>query len=72
VVVVGPATAPSRAGAVPHLDALLAALAKRHDFAYVSTAGLDLPYLRDRLHLTPAGHAEFGDYVESRVADLLG
>lgn len=72
VVVVGPATAPSRAGAVPHVDALLASLAARYDLAYISTTGLDLPYLRDRLHLTPAGHVEFGDYVAGRIGDLLG
>jgi len=70
VVVVGPATAPSRARAVPHVDALLASLSQRYDVAYVSTTSLDLPYLDDRLHLTPAGHAQFGDYVASRLATL--
>lgn len=70
VVVVGPATAPSRARAVPHVDALLASLADRYGVAYVSTTSLDLPYLDDRLHLTPAGHAEFGDYVASQLSAL--
>ena len=72
VVVVGPATAPSRAREVPHVDALLASLAERYDVAYISTTGLDLPYLDDRLHLTPAGHAEFGDYVAGRLAAVTG
>jgi acyl-CoA thioesterase I len=72
VVIVGPATAPSRARAVPHVDNLLASLAAHYDVAYISTTGLDLPYLDDRLHLTPAGHTEFGDYVAGRLAALAG
>ncbi len=67
VVVVGPASAPSRAARVPHVDALLAGLAREYDADYVSTADLDLPYLEDRLHLTTAGHREFGDAVASRI-----
>lgn len=70
VVVVGPATAPSRARAVPHVDALLASLAERYDVAYISTTSLDLPYLDDRLHLTAVGHTQFGDYVASQLAAL--
>lgn len=70
VVVVGPASAPSRARAVLHVDALLAALAERSDVAYISTTSLDLPYLDDRLHLTAAGHVRFGDYVATRLAAL--
>ena len=69
VVVVGPADAPSRAGAVPRVDALLARLAAAYDVPYVRTSGLDLRYLPDRLHLTPAGHRAFGDAVAARVAD---
>ncbi len=72
VVVVGPASAPSRADAVPHVDALLASLAQRYDVTYVRTSGLSLDYLDDRLHLTPAGHQAFGDFVAGRIADLLG
>lgn len=68
VVVVGPATAPSRAAGVPHVDALLAELAAEHDVAYVRTADLALAYLDDRLHLTPAGHQAFGDAVAARIA----
>ena len=67
VVVVGPVTAPSRASAVPRVDELLATLAKRYDVAYVRTSHLELPYLSDRLHLTPAGHAAFGDFVAASL-----
>lgn len=68
VVVVGPAEAPSRARAVPRVDALLAGLAAAYHVPYVRTAGLHLPYLPDRLHLTPAGHRAFGDAVAAQVA----
>ena len=67
VVVVGPASAPSRALGVPHVDALLASLAGRYDVAYVRTSGLSLSYLDDQLHLTPAGHRAFGDAVAQRI-----
>lgn len=70
VVVVGPASAPSRAAKVPHVDALLAQLARSYGVGYVSTADLDLPYLDDDLHLTPAGHQSFGDAVARRIAAL--
>ena len=63
VVVVGPAPAPSRAAAVPRVDALLARLSARHGVAYVRMSGETFPYLSDRLHLTPQGHREFGDLV---------
>jgi len=69
-VVVGPATAPSRSAAVPHVDALLARLAARHSLPYVDTSSLALPYLDDDLHLTAAGHREVGDYVAARIAGL--
>ncbi len=69
VVVVGPASAPSRAAYVERVDALLAELAARHDVAYLSTLDVDLAYLDDRLHLTPAGHAVFGDWVAAGVRD---
>ena len=72
VVIVGPATAPLRARAVPHVDTLLASLAAWYGVAYISTTGLDLPYLDDRLHLTPAGHTKFGDYVAGQLAALAG
>ncbi len=70
VVVVGPASAPSRAAAVPHVDALLASLAERYGVPYVRTSGLALDYLDDRLHLTAAGHEAFGDYVAQQLGAL--
>jgi acyl-CoA thioesterase-1 len=70
VVVVGPASAPSRVAEVLHVDALLAHLAASYGVDYVRTSGLDLPYLDDRLHLTPAGHEEFGDFVARQIAGL--
>lgn len=68
VLVVGPADAPARSTSVPHLDALLAALAERHGASYLSMREHDLTYLEDRLHLTPLGHQEFGDAVAAWVA----
>lgn len=70
VVVVGPPAAPSRAGSVPRVDALLAALAARHGASYVSTVGWRLDYLDDGLHLTASGHREFGDLVADHLATL--
>ena len=67
-VVVGPAMAPSRAGQVPRIDRLLTHLSAKYAVAYVSTVDLRLPYLPDRLHLTPAGHRIFGDAVAARIA----
>ena len=70
VVVVGPATAPSRAGQVPRVDALLAELATQQGVPYVRTSGLELSYLDDRLHLTAEGHEAFGDFVSEAIAGL--
>jgi acyl-CoA thioesterase-1 len=67
VVVVGPALAPSRAGAVPRVDALLASLAERSGVAYVRTSDLALTYLDDDLHLTSSGHRTFGDAVAAAL-----
>ncbi|MGZ6793639.1 MAG: SGNH/GDSL hydrolase family protein [Mycobacteriales bacterium] len=67
VVVVGPVLAPSRAAAVPRVDALLAGLCRTAGVPYVRSDDLDLPYLADRLHLTPAGHATFGDHVAAAL-----
>jgi acyl-CoA thioesterase I len=67
VVVVGPVAAPSRASAVPRVDGLLASLARKYDVAYVRTSHLDLRYLSDQLHLTPAGHAALGDFVAAAL-----
>jgi acyl-CoA thioesterase-1 len=55
---------------VKRTNALLAALARHYDVSYVDTTGLELHYLPDRLHLTPAGHAQFGGYVADRLAAL--
>ncbi|WP_374457088.1 SGNH/GDSL hydrolase family protein [Nocardioides sp.] len=68
VVVVGPAAAPSRAGAVPRVDELLASLSDQYGVPYVQTSDLDLDYLDDRLHLTEGGHEEFGRVVAERIA----
>lgn len=68
VVLVGPASAPSRAAAVPRVDRLLAGLAERHGVQYVEMSGLELPYLDDKLHLTPAGHRTFGDAVAAAIS----
>lgn len=55
-----------------HVDALLASLATRYDVSYVRMTGLQLPYLDDHLHLMPAGHEAFGDYVAGQIAGLAG
>ena len=70
VVVVGPAMAPARAAEVPHVDRLLESLAASYDVGYVRTSGLHLPYLDDELHLTAAGHQQFGDFVAEQIAGL--
>jgi len=70
VVVVGPVLAPSRAGAVLRVDRLLERLAAEAGASYVDATGLRLDYLDDGLHLTEAGHREFGGYVAERVAAL--
>lgn len=68
VVVVGPAAAPSRVGAVPRVDADLARLSAEFAVPYVATDDLELDYLDDGLHLTEDGHAAFGDAVAERIA----
>jgi acyl-CoA thioesterase-1 len=67
VVVVGPAPAPLRLAGATRVDGWLSRLCERTGTDYISTIGLRLPYLPDRLHLTPAGHRAFGDYVASRL-----
>ena len=69
-VVVGPALAPARAGAVPRVDRILSHLATKYDVPYLSMTDLRLPYLPDQLHLQPAGHRIFGDAVADRIAAL--
>lgn len=70
VVVVGPASAPLRASAVPRIDRLLADLAAEYDLPYLRTSAWTLPYLPDRLHLTAAGHRQFGDALRAALAAL--
>lgn len=70
VVVIGPATAPSREDEVPRVDALLAGLAAAEGVPYVRTSDLELPYLDDRLHLTADGHEAFGDFVAEAIRSL--
>jgi acyl-CoA thioesterase-1 len=70
VVVVGPANAPARSGAVPRVEAQLEALSAQYGVPYVRTSDLDLTYLDDRLHLTEDGHHAFGDAVAERIAGL--
>ena len=68
VVIVGPASAPSRAGSVARVDSLLADLSQQRGVPYISATDVELDYLRDRLHLTAAGHAAFGAYVAAELA----
>lgn len=70
VVVVGPARAPARSAAVPKVEALLARLSAEHGVPFVSTSDLSPAYLRDRLHLTRAGHRAYGDEVAARLAEV--
>ncbi|NPC41382.1 GDSL-type esterase/lipase family protein [Nocardioides sp. zg-1230] len=70
VVVVGPATAPLRAGAVPRVDERLEVLSELYGVPYVRTSDLDLDYLDDRLHLSEDGHRAFGDAVAERLAEV--
>lgn len=74
VVIVGPASAPSRARAVGRVDATLAALAGEYGVAYIDTSSWSLSYLYDDLHLTPEGHVSFGEHVadELTARGLLG
>lgn len=67
VVVVGPAPAPSRAEGARRVDGWLASLCEEYGVDYVSSLGQRLPYLADRLHLTRAGHADYGRFVAKAV-----
>lgn len=66
VVVVGPAPAPSR-GDLAAVDDALAAAAESSQREYISALGWDLEFLPDRLHMTPAGHAEYADRVAASL-----
>lgn len=71
VLVVGPAPAPRRTARVARVDAILARECRRAGVAYLSMLDRELTYLRDRLHLTPAGHTDFGEAVAAGVAGLV-
>jgi acyl-CoA thioesterase-1 len=70
VLVVGPAPAPLRAGAVARVDALLASEAARSGTPYLSMLAERFSYLPDQLHLSAAGHRQFGAVVAERLAQL--
>ena len=67
ILVVGPPPAPARASGARRVDAILRDESARAGVRYLSMIDTPLNYLDDRLHLTPAGHREFG----ARVADAL-
>jgi acyl-CoA thioesterase-1 len=67
VLVVGPPDAPSRAAAAERVDLLLRDESARARVDYLPMTGHPFAYLSDRLHLTPAGHREFGDLVAAAV-----
>ncbi|CAM3720215.1 SGNH/GDSL hydrolase family protein [Nocardioides marinus] len=66
--VVGPADAPARSAYVPRVEGLLERLCAEHGVRFVAVSDLALDYLPDLLHLTPAGHARFGDAVAARLS----
>ncbi|QIK77290.1 SGNH/GDSL hydrolase family protein [Nocardioides piscis] len=70
LVVVGPATAPARAARVGRVDTVLEQLCAELDVPYVDASAIRLDYLPDRLHLTAAGHAAFGDFVAAELRTL--
>jgi acyl-CoA thioesterase-1 len=71
VLVVGPAAAPERIQGVARIDRLLTRLSAHAGVRYLRMSYLDLPYLDDRLHLTPDGHELFGKRVARAVEDEL-
>lgn len=62
VVVVGPMDVPGRDGEAA-VDVVLAEEAAARGMTYVSALDWDLPVGRDRIHLTPAGHAEYAERI---------
>ena len=66
VVLVGPTNAPAKTD-LAKVDKALAAAAKDRQREYISALEWDLEFLPDRLHLTPAGHAEFAELVRTRL-----
>lgn len=70
VVLVGPAAAPRRAARAAVVDRVLAEVADDAGVPYVRTYDWELDYLPDRLHLTAAGHADFGRRVAAAIEAL--
>ena len=69
VVVVGPADAPSRSRAVPRVDGPPGGRSRRSTASPTSAPATSTsPTSTTGLHLTAAGHREFGDAVAERIA----
>jgi acyl-CoA thioesterase-1 len=64
---VGPPAAPARAAAALRVDEVLREESVRAGVQYLSMGDRYLPYLDDRLHLTPAGHRAFGSIVAAAI-----
>lgn len=69
VLVVGPPPAPTRADGAARVDALLREECGRAGVPYLSMIDARFGYLDDRLHLTAAGHRQFGARVAAALAD---
>lgn len=67
VVVVGPINAPSRSEGAKAIDSALREAVEAQGRRYISALDWDLPYLPDRLHLTPAGHDTFAAHVAAAI-----
>lgn len=67
VVIVGPVDAPGREGEEA-VDTALARAAKVTGREYISALDWDLPFLPDKTHLTPDGHAEYAQHVRESMA----
>jgi lysophospholipase L1-like esterase len=69
VVVVGPPLVPnSDSGVLRRVSADLARTAAAHGATYVDATGWSLPYLRDGVHPTAAGHRQFADLLGAQLA----
>lgn len=67
VVIIGPVDAPGREGE-DAVDRALAKAAKTTRREYISALGWELPFLPDKTHLTPDGHAEYAQHVRETMA----
>ena len=68
IVVVGPPPVPHRAGGlVRQVAADLARTAAEHGATYVDPTGWSLPYVRDGVHLTAAGHRLFAELLDEQL-----